>query len=113
MDAGAVALASLGTKEDRIVIYPRLSEDNSTTVMIGDRAVKVDRAALEKYVAGGDVPKELASAISPMLPNGGDNLTGRTSAPKLDDLRKGARSIGSTMGLNQGASHGERLALGR
>lgn len=83
LDDAAAALAARASKDDRVVIYPRASQEGKMTLMVGDRAVEIDGASLNRYLDGGAAPKELAGVLEPMMPSPGSEMTGRRTAPKL------------------------------
>lgn len=83
LDDAAAALAVRASKDDRVVIYPRASQEGMMTLMVGDRAVEIDGASLNRYLDGGAAPKALAAVLEPMMPSPGSEMTGLRTAPKF------------------------------
>jgi hypothetical protein len=80
VDQAAADIALRASNDDRMVVYPHVADGDIVRLQIGDRRVEVSMQSIKAYVAGGEIPKELASVISPMLPSG-SQLTGRTDSP--------------------------------
>jgi hypothetical protein len=110
MDELAVQLASLATKNDNVVIYPRVAQNGKTTLAIGKNLVEVDQKSLAAYLKGGAIPKSLADALAPMTTTAGNNVTGNKPSQKLIVYRgpfvqgrgsSDGRSLMATLGIEQ------------
>ncbi|MEP7220323.1 MAG: peptidoglycan-binding protein [Bacteroidota bacterium] len=115
MDEAAYALSVRATKDNRVVIYPRLGDDHTMIVAIGDRNISVDAGRLAAFLNGGKIPDELANAMAPLLPKG-SVLTGGGSAatvivyrgPLVQGKQVDGKSLLQRSGVNQ--VDGARLA---
>lgn len=82
IDQAAVNLAARVNRDDRLVIYPRVSAGETTMVVVGSSEVDVPSAELVAYLDGGAIPDALSAVLAPMVPSSG-HLTGGNDAPTL------------------------------
>jgi peptidoglycan hydrolase-like protein with peptidoglycan-binding domain len=83
MDEAAAALALRATKDDRIVIYPRVGGSDEVILNIGAQSVTTDAKSMAAYLNGGTVPASLDEAITKMIPSGSTTVTGGRLPAKL------------------------------
>ncbi|MBS1913506.1 MAG: peptidoglycan-binding protein [Bacteroidetes bacterium] len=72
MDDAAAALAMRASRSNRVVIYPRVSPNGTSSVLIGERSVQVDSKSMAEYLRGGAMPGVLADAVADLASGGSD-----------------------------------------
>lgn len=68
MDDAAAAMAQRANAANRIVVYPRASSGDLAAILVGNRTINLDAQSLRRYLDGGTIPAELASALDPTVP---------------------------------------------
>ncbi len=83
IDDAAARMAGIATKGDRLVLYPHIGKGGTVALVVGNKSIEVDAEALNRYLDGGDLPKDVAAVLNPLMPASGSDMTGRRDAPKL------------------------------
>lgn len=82
LDDAAAHLAVRASKGENLVIYPRATREKQGAMMVGNRETKFNASGVRGYLEAGDIPTDLAAAVSPFA-TGGSSVTGNRSAKNV------------------------------
>lgn len=111
MDAMAASLASKASKSGRLVIYPRVGSSNMTALSFGNRTIQLNRAGLDQYLNGGEIPAALADVITPYLESAGSEPTGRRGQAATFIVYRGPFAVGRGGDIASATGHSPLAAV--